>query len=66
MILWILLLCVYLVYKWSSKNFDYFAKAGVPFEKPVPFFGNLLSVILQRESVIDLIHRNYNNFKGSK
>lgn len=66
MILWIVLLLVFLLYKWSTSKFDYFAKVGVPFEKPLPFVGNGLNVVLQRESIIDLVHRQYKKFKGSK
>lgn len=66
MILWIVLLLVYLLYKWSTSNHDYFAKRGVPFEKPLPLVGNCLNMLLQRESIIDSQHRCYNNFKGSK
>lgn len=66
MILWLVLLLMYFLYKWSTSKFDYFAKAGVPFEKPLPIFGNGLSVVLQRESLIDLIDRSYYKFKDSK
>lgn len=66
MILWLVLLLVYFLYKWSTSKFDYFAKVGVPFEKPLPLFGNALSVVLQRESLIDLINRSYYKFKNSK
>lgn len=66
MILWSVLLVVYLLYKWSTSKFNYFAKAGVPFEKPWPLVGNVLNVVLQRESIIDLVNRSYYKFKGSK
>lgn len=30
----------YLAYKYATRNFDYWKKRGVPFAKPVPFFGS--------------------------
>nr|QST15042.1 CYP360A2 protein [Diaphanosoma celebensis] len=34
----------YLLYKWSTKNFDYFAKQGIPAPKPIPLYGNLWGI----------------------
>ncbi|KAJ6645883.1 Cytochrome P450 9e2 [Pseudolycoriella hygida] len=66
MILWIVLVLAYLFYKWSTKHHDFFAKQGVPFEKPIPLLGNTINLILQRESIVCLTKRNYYKFKGSK
>lgn len=39
-----ILICItlyILLYKYATRNFDYWKKRGVPFVAPVPFFGNL-------------------------
>jgi len=56
----------WLLYKWATDNHDYFIKLGVPFEKPLPLIGNLLSMVLQKESLAELMQRNYNKFRSSK
>lgn len=57
---------LYLLYKWSTANHDYFAKLGLSYEKPLPIFGNLLNMVLGRESLIDITKRCYDKFYGSK
>jgi len=66
--LWIFILiaALWLLYKWLTSDHDYFAKAGVPFEKPVPIFGNLYGCLTQKESMIDVAQRGYNKFKHAK
>lgn len=66
MFLWIVLVLLYLLYKWCTAGHDYFRKRGIPFEEPLPLVGNLLSMILGRESIVDITKRSYYQFKGSK
>ncbi|XP_037050616.1 probable cytochrome P450 9f2 [Bradysia coprophila] len=56
----------YVLYKWLTKNDDYFLKKGIPYEKPLPLVGNFLGFMLQRETLIDVIQRKYDKFKKSK
>jgi hypothetical protein len=58
------LLC--LLYKWATSDFDYFEKLGVPFEKPLPLVGNLLDLVLQKRSSVDIYRSSYEKFKNSK
>lgn len=60
------LFVVCLGYKWLTKDFDYFEKIGIPFERPVPLAGNMLDIILQRRSLIELTRKSYENYKKSK
>lgn len=46
--------------------FDYFKKIDVPFEKPLPVFGNMLKLLLQKESIIEITQKSYEKFKESK
>lgn len=66
MFLFIAIAVVYVLYKWLTKNDDYFLKKGIPFEKPLPIFGNFLGFMMQRETLIDIMQRNYDKYKKSK
>ncbi|XP_037032229.1 cytochrome P450 9e2-like [Bradysia coprophila] len=66
MFLWIVLVLLYLLYKWSTASHDYFRKRGIQFEEPLPLAGNLLNMVLGRESIVDITKRSYYNFEGSK
>jgi hypothetical protein len=62
----IFIVFLWLAYKWSVDNFDYYEKLGLPFEKPLPLFGNMFNIIFQKESMVSIAGRNYKNFKDSK
>jgi len=64
--LWLVLVLVWLLYKWSINTFDFFTKLGVPFDKPLPFFGNGWNLMMQKESMIELLQRSYDKYKGDK
>lgn len=66
MLLPLVLFFSWLFYKWSVKNLDYFKKIGVPYEKPLPLFGNALPVLLKKQSFIDVTRKSYYNFKNSR
>lgn len=56
----------WLVYKWSVSNFDYFEKIGLEYEKPLPLVGNMLNLVIGKQSIIDLTKGGYEKFKKSK
>lgn len=62
----ICLVLVWLLYKLSVSNFDYFEKLGIPFEKPKPLFGNMFDLVLQRKSMVEIAGNSYKKFKESK
>lgn len=66
MYLLLLPLVLWLLYKWSVSNFDYFEKIGVPYEKPLPIVGNSLGLVLQKEGFVDMTRKSYDKFKSSK
>jgi len=66
MLLWIVLVLAWLLFKWSTESFKYFVKLDVPFEKPLPLVGNMLRMLLQKESIVELMQRNYSKYKSSK
>ncbi|KAJ6643387.1 putative cytochrome P450 9f2 [Pseudolycoriella hygida] len=57
---------VYVLYKWLTRNDEFFLKRGIPYEKPLPIVGNLLELVLQRKSFVDVIQRIYVKNKRSK
>ncbi|XP_037034914.1 probable cytochrome P450 9f2 isoform X2 [Bradysia coprophila] len=66
MLLFIVIVLLYSAYKWLTKNDDFFLKKGIPYEKPLPIVGNLLGLVLQRESFVDAVQRTYVKYKKSK
>lgn len=66
MYLFIAIAAVYALYKWLTKDDDFFLKKGIPYEKPLPIFGSFLGFMLQRETLIDIVQRSYDKYKQSK
>ena len=66
MYLFIVVAIVFALYKWLTKNDDFFLKKGVPFDKPTPIFGNFLGLMLQKDTMIDILQRGYGKYKKSK
>lgn len=66
MYLFIAIAIVYVVYKLLTKNDDFFLKKGIPFDKPLPIFGNFLRFMLQKETLLDVVQRPYDKYKKSK
>ncbi|XP_055539818.1 probable cytochrome P450 9f2 [Wyeomyia smithii] len=66
MLLLLLALVVYLVYRWSVATFDYFEKRGVPFVKPLPLVGNLWPVIRRKQHPVDAAILGYEKFPQNR
>ncbi|KAG4071424.1 hypothetical protein HA402_011578 [Bradysia odoriphaga] len=66
MLLFIVIVLLYSAYKWLTKNDDFFLKRGIHYEKPLPIVGNLLGLVLQRESFVDVVQKTYVKYKKSK
>lgn len=62
-VIWITVFLGWLIYKKITKNVHHFEKQGIVYEKPLPIFGNMWKLMLQKESFIDFIHRYYTKFK---
>ncbi|KAF2887508.1 hypothetical protein ILUMI_18665 [Ignelater luminosus] len=59
----IVLTIIYLLYKFSVRNFDYWEKRGVPYPKPLPFIGNVFDLFTGRVGIGHLLADFYNNYK---
>jgi hypothetical protein len=53
-----------LLYYYATRNFSYWKDRGVPFIKPVPIFGSLLSVLMQKEHIGEFFRRIAEKNKG--
>ncbi|XP_063709949.1 probable cytochrome P450 9f2 [Culicoides brevitarsis] len=52
-----------LLYYWATKNNDFFEKRGIVYLKPVPFFGNLWSIMSHQKNFWEHYLSIYNQFK---
>uniref|UniRef100_A0AAG5CVA9 Cytochrome P450 n=1 Tax=Anopheles atroparvus TaxID=41427 RepID=A0AAG5CVA9_ANOAO len=66
LLLWALIVALFLFYRWSTATFDYFQKRNVPFVKPFPFFGQVLSFFTQKKHVIDVASEGYHMFPNTR
>lgn len=66
LILYLVALAVYLIYKWSISTFDYFEKQGIPFKKPVPLLGTNFNIITRKKAFTDELTDTYNEFRDEK
>ncbi|XP_061513004.1 cytochrome P450 9b1-like [Anopheles gambiae] len=65
-LLWALPLALYLFYRWSIATYDYFEKRNVPYVKPVPFFGQVLSFFTQGRHAVDVASEGYHMFRNTR
>ncbi|KAI5646231.1 cytochrome p450 domain-containing protein [Phthorimaea operculella] len=55
---------IVIIYRYGTRNFDYWAKRGIKHDKPVPFFGTNSKRFLLKSSVTDMaadVYRRYPN-----
>lgn len=58
----LLVISVYLIFRYFTRNFDYWQKRGVPFIKPIPFFGNFIEAALLKVDIGECLFRLYKQF----
>ncbi|XP_052870547.1 probable cytochrome P450 9f2 [Anopheles cruzii] len=63
---WALPTVLYLLYRWSVATYDYFEKRQIPYVKPVPFFGQVLSFFTQAKHAVDVASEGYEMFPDTR
>uniref|UniRef100_A0A1I8NRE3 Cytochrome P450 n=1 Tax=Stomoxys calcitrans TaxID=35570 RepID=A0A1I8NRE3_STOCA len=58
------IVCLYLVYRRSSSNHDYFKIRGIPYDKPKPILGTLFQLVFSGKSIFDIMLNRYNKYNG--
>lgn len=61
-----IVLIIFLVHKYLSREYDYFEKKGIPFSKPTFIVGSRKDFVLRNKSLIDVIKDFYNEFSDEK
>lgn len=62
----LLMILLLSIYKYLTRNDNFFRRRGVEFEKPKIFFGNMLDVFLGRETEAALFEHLYDMFSREK
>lgn len=57
---------IYIVYKWATRDHEYFVRRGVPALKPALFFGNSADFFTKKVDLIDFVIKLYNDFPEKK
>jgi hypothetical protein len=65
-VLYAIVAMLFLIYKFVTRNDDYFVKKGIPFSKPTFFVGSRMDLILRNKSIIQVICDWYNEFRDEK
>lgn len=55
-----------LLYKWITKNKDFFTKIGIKFPKPYLLFGNSGEVIFRKKNMGQFVSETYSAFPKEK
>lgn len=62
----LVVLSLYLLYKWSISTFGFFEKQGIPFRKPLPLFGANLNTLFKTKSITENIDDWYKEFPNER
>lgn len=62
----LILLAVFVAYKYLTFNHGKWKKLGVPFAEPTPLFGSMGDLIMGRVPLVDLMKTNYRRFDGQR
>ncbi|KAH8391653.1 hypothetical protein KR200_008186 [Drosophila serrata] len=55
-----------LFYRWATANNDFFKDRGLPFEKPLLYFGNMASMFFRKKAMFDIVCDLYNKGGSAK
>ncbi|XP_059045026.1 cytochrome P450 6B2-like [Achroia grisella] len=62
----IVLIVLVALYLYNVRNFDYWEKRGIKYEKPILFFGSVLKTYLLQESMTLTVNRIYKKYHKEK
>lgn len=62
----IVIIVLFWIYKKLFDKKDTLASLGIAHDKPLPFFGNTLSIVLKRENFIEFADRLYETYAEQK
>lgn len=56
------------VYKWATKNMDYFERPNqrIKYDKAYPILGSDPGIFFRKEPIVKMSDRNYNKIKNDK
>ncbi|XP_073817820.1 probable cytochrome P450 9f2 [Musca autumnalis] len=60
----LLLIAVGCFYYWATKNFNYFKKRNLEYEKPMILFGNSYEILMKRKTGFDVLCEMHERHKG--
>ena len=66
LLIFLITVLIYIIYKWSTFTYDFFEKQGIPFRKPLPLFGSNINMLLKKKPFIDVLKEWYNEFENEK
>lgn len=52
------------LYRWVTKNNDFFKKRQIAYDKPAFFFGSVKDIALRKKSVLQVLCEIYNRHDG--
>lgn len=55
-----------IIFRWATKNNDFFEKRGLPSMKPTLFFGNTSAFFFKKVELIEFVTNLYNAFPNEK
>lgn len=61
----LLAILISVVYLYSTRKFNYWKKKGIPYEKPVPFFGSFKEIAMFRISIGEYMAEVYKKTQGA-
>lgn len=62
----LLVIIIFLLYKWVSRNANYFEGKNVKYDAFRPFVGSYKDIVMGRKSMRDTVIKLYKQFDGEK
>jgi hypothetical protein len=67
MFMWFLIIVAFVaLYKYGTRNFDYFRQKGVAFNRPRWMVGSRLGMIMKTSNMIEFVDEIYKEFRNEK